>query len=194
YRLSQTQKNYKKEKKMITFPEQHFIYRKMYLMHDVFFSEFSLACKLSDGKEYISPVYVRMESDQDLQASELDSSSYSFDTSMESIEKEFEAYLLENPSATLSYTIDSGPEKKQGQEIVRLYSLVRARKVISEIDRWAMTLGYKSESISLTQNKLIYFESTVHAHLNLVIEFFQDGFKNHSKVYEITDVYLIPKK
>ncbi|WP_039076303.1 hypothetical protein [Bacillus sp. MSP13] len=170
------------------------IYRKMYLIHDTLCSSFENACKYCDGKGTIIPVYVRMDCDDDLSSAFLNGSDQYFQTSMDDIAAEFLEAVKNGEKISLAYTINSGPDKKHGKEIERLYDYIGLNIKPALLNRIAEKLGFIAEHrFSVYPNKIIYSNPFKDTEKELVFEVEIRNVSNPDFI-EIKDAYFIPNE
>nr|WP_172688825.1 hypothetical protein [Bacillus subtilis]APB62340.1 hypothetical protein pBS72_0710 [Bacillus subtilis] len=176
-----------------SYAEGLLIYRKMYLIHDTLCSSFENACKYCDGKGTIIPVYVRMDCDDDLSSAFLNGSDQYFETSMDNIAAEFLEAVKNGEKISLAYTINSGPDKKHGKEIERLYDYIGLNIKPALLNHIAEKLGFIADRFSVHPNKIIYSNSFKDPEKELVFEVKIRNVSNPDFI-EIKDAYLIPKE
>ncbi|MHA4964853.1 hypothetical protein ACX2CJ_21615 [Bacillus subtilis] len=169
------------------------IYRKMYLIHDTLCSSFENACKYCDGKGTIVPVYVRMDCDDDLSSEFLNGSDQYFETSIDDINAEFLEAVKNGENINLAYTINSGPDKKHGKEIDRLYDYIGLNINPSSLNRISERIGFIADRFSVHPNKIIYYNPFKDPEKELVFEVKIRNVSNPDFI-EIKDAYLIPKE
>ncbi|MCY7883087.1 hypothetical protein MOB02_18530 [Bacillus spizizenii] len=169
------------------------IYRKMYLIHDTLCSSFKNACKYCDGKGMIVPVYVRMDCDDDLSSEFLNGSDQYFETSMDDIDAEFLEAVKNGENISLAYTNNSGPDKKHGKEIERLYDYIGLNIKPASLNRISERVGFIADRFSVHPNKIIYSNPFKDPEKDLVFEVKIRNVSNPDFI-EIKDAYLISKE
>ncbi|MGR0121677.1 hypothetical protein [Bacillus halotolerans] len=169
------------------------IYRKMYLIHDTLCGSFENARHYCDGKATITPVYVRMEYYSDLSLEFLDGCEENFETSMDDIDAEFLEAVKNGENINFAYTINSGPDKKHGKEIERLYDYIGLNIKPALLNRIAEKLGFIADRFSVHPNQIIYTNPYKDPEKDIV---FEVKIRNLSddEFIEIKDAYLITKE
>ncbi|MGG3102123.1 hypothetical protein ABEP12_02350 [Bacillus velezensis] len=172
--------------------EELLIYRKMYLIHDTLCSSFEKAQQYCDGKEKMTPVYVRMECENDLSSEYLNGPDEYFEESMDDIETEFLDAVKNGENISLAYTVNSGPEQKHGKKIERLYDYIGFDLNPSSLNRISEKLGFIPDRFSVQTNKIIYSNPFKNPEKDLVFEVVIENVFN-TEFIEVKDAYLIAK-